>query len=266
MVNNIERDVILFIKLNYLSAMHLYTGWNLFKNHWQATVGSSRLGLLWKILPSLFWCVIFLYNRRGGDSESVAIGLAIGMVIYQTITDSFRSGSYFYQNNLSLFIQNPNIIHATIIQVTIENIIDCLFKIPIIYGLLIFFTDIPLTKYWLFFFPTLPLMVFLSLALGFIFSFTSYLNRDIAQASYLVPLFILVFTPIIFAPENGIVSYIQHVNPFSHWLYLQKSILFKSTLEVKPFVILILGSVSAFVLSYKFLCYTMPYVAEEVRS
>ena len=96
--------------------MSIIIGWNLFKNHWQATVGSSRLGVLWKILPSLFWCVIFLFIRRGGDAESAAIGLAIGMVIYQTITDSFRSGSAFYPKNLSLFIQNTKIVHAAVIQ------------------------------------------------------------------------------------------------------------------------------------------------------
>ena len=246
--------------------MHLYTGWNLFKNHWQATVGSSRLGLLWKILPSLFWCVIFLYIRRGGDSGSAAIGLAIGMVIYQTITDSFRSGSVFFLKNLSLFIQNPKIVHSTIIHISIDSIVNCMFKIPIIYGLLLFFTDIPCTIHWLFLIPMVPLMVLLSLSLGFIFSFTSYLNRDIAQISYLIPLLILVFTPFIFAPENGMVSIIQKINPFSHWLHLFKGILLNSSINVKTSLLLALGSLSIFGLSWKFVCYTMPYVAEEVRS
>lgn len=246
--------------------MSLYTGWNLFKNHWQATVGSSRLGLLWKILPSLFWCVIFLFIRRGGDAESAAIGLAIGMVIYQTITDSFRSGSAFYQRNLSLFLQNPQIINAIIVQVTIDSFVNCLLKIPIIYGLLIFFTDIPFKIYWLFLIPAVPLMVLLSLALGFIFSFTSFLNRDIAQISYLIPLLILVFTPIIFVPQHGFVSIIQEVNPFSHWLYLFKGLLLHSAIHIKGTLLLILGSLSFYILSWKFICYTMPYVAEESRT
>tara|TARA_Y100000385_G_C13068701_1_gene627944 strand:+ start:111 stop:851 length:741 start_codon:yes stop_codon:yes gene_type:complete len=246
--------------------MSFYTGWNLFKNQWQATVGSSRLGLLWKILPSLFWCVIFLFIRRGGEAESAAVGLAIGMVIYQTITDSFRSGSAFYQRNLALFIQNPNIIHATIIQVTIYSIVNCLFKIPIIYGLLIFFTDIPFTLHWLLLIPAAPLMVLLSLALGFVFSFTSYLNRDIAQSSYLIPLFILVFTPIIFVPKSGFVSIIQQINPYSHWLNLFKGMLLNSTINVNISLLLTLGSLFIFILSWKFVCYNLPYVAEESRS
>ena len=241
------------------------TGWNLFKNHWQATVGSSRLGLLWKILPSLFWCAIFLYIRRGGDSGNAAIGLAVGMVIYQTITDSFRSGSSFFQKNLSLFIQNPKIIDATVIHIIIDSVVNCLFKIPIIYGLLILFTDMSFQIIWLLLIVALPFMILLSLSLGFVFSFASYLNRDIAQVSYLVPLLILVFTPIIFVPENGIAALVQQINPFSHWLHLMKAFLLKSMFPKKDFILLLFGSIFIFIMTWKFVCYTMPYVAEEAK-
>ena len=147
-----------------------------------------------------------------------------------------------------------------------RGIFHSFFKIPIIYGLLIFFTDIPFNFYWLFLIPAVPLMVLLSLALGFIFSFTSYLNRDVAQISYLIPLLILVFTPIIFVPQHGFVSIIQGINPFSHWLYLFKGLLLHSTIHLKDTILLVLGSLSFYILSWKFVCYTLPYVAEEART
>ena len=242
--------------------MAVYTGWELFKNHFKATVGSSRFGLLWEILPSLFWCVVFIYIQEGG---SAAIRLAIGMVIYQMITDSFRSGSGFFHKNLPLFIQKPGMIHATIIHVTIHSIISGLFKVPIIYAMLLLFTDIPFHIVWLYFFLVFPLMIILSLSLGLVFSFASYLNRDLTQISYIIPLLILVFTPIIFIPENGFVSVIQGINPFSHWLYLLKGLLLNSALQVERCIFLTLGSTVIFGFTWKFICYTMPYVAEEAR-
>ena len=114
--------------------------------------------------------------------------------------------------------------------------------------------------------PAVPLMVLLSLSLGFIFSFTSYLNRDVAQISYLIPLLILVFTPFIFAPRHGFVSIIQKSIHLVIGYTYSREYYSSSTIHLKILLLLALGSLSIFGLIWKFVCYTMPYVAEEARS
>ncbi len=245
--------------------------WRLFLRDFSARYRQSFFGVLWAVLNPVITVGIFVILNRSGilnigkTSVPYPVFALIGISVYGIFSTglSLCSNSIVGAGSMVVKINFPKA--SLVIASMGQAIVELLVRLVVIIILMIIYGIVPMWTSVFFPFVLFP-VILLTLGVGFILSLMAGVLRDVAYfVSFLTTLFLFLVPALYPAPQIGILSTLNKLNPLSHLIIgCRDMMILGHVSDPAGFLLSSLFSVVIFLISWMIFYISEPRIAERV--
>lgn len=225
--------------------------WHIFLRDYRIRFRRTFLGIFWYLTPMLAIMIVALFfgmdtglYSEENQKEYLA-GLICGVVVWQLFSDTWLESIRFGRRTriiLRSTILDPN---ALLVAGILSALLGFFIRLPILIAALIWF-DTGFSMYMLF----IPVVLTAIIAAGLIPAcFMLPISLNFLDARYSIPLInalLFLATPILYSqPSTGILSSINHYNPFTYLIIPARNLFLT---EISPIYIFLISAITILVL------------------